>query len=145
MRLLTFLALALVCSEASAACGEIRGGHLESLKSPVIWHARVACGGSTLIWFETFAGKEGEKPAWLVDDLLIVPQLEKAQTLSLFAPVDLECRHHSGKPSLVIAAGEWSASLAPNARQPILRAWRVDPESRKVAEVPIRDVNCVLR
>lgn len=161
LRLLTCLAVALLCSRAlaadqavtsgpggapaSAGCREVSGGRLQGLKSPVIWHARIECGGSTMIWFQTLVGKEGASPVWRVDDLLIVPKLEKAQTLSLFAPMDLECSHHSGQPSLVIAAGEWSPRARQGGRQPASRAWRVDPVSKKVEELPARDVTCVLR
>jgi hypothetical protein len=118
---------------------------LQGLKFPVIWHARVACGGSTLIWFQTLVGKEGANPVWRVDDLLIVPQLEKAQTLSLFAPMDVECRHRSDQPSFVIAAGEWNPRARQGERQPVKRAWRVDPVSKKVEELPARDIACVVR
>jgi hypothetical protein len=160
-RLLLYPALALLCSAALAAdrvdssgpgyapapagCRQVSGGRLQGLQSPVIWHARMECGGSTMIWFQTLVGKQGANPVWRVDDLLIVPQLEDRQTLSLFAPMDVECRHHSAQPSLVIAAGEWSPRAGQGARQSAKRAWRVDPVSKKVEELPARDVTCVLR
>jgi len=98
-----------------------------------------------MIWFQTLVGKEGANPVWRVDDLLIVPKLEKAQTLSLLAPMDIECRHHSNKQSLVIAVVEWSGRAAQGERQRVDRAWRVDAESKKVSEIPIRDATCTLR
>ena len=147
--LMLFLALALSCSAAlsadQGACKEVSGGRLQGLKSPVIWHARIACGGSTLLWLQSFAGTEGTRPVWRIDDLLIIPDAENAQTLSLFAPVDVACRHASDKESLVIAAGEWSPRATQGGRQPVRRAWRVNPATRKVEELPARDVSCVTR
>jgi hypothetical protein len=123
-------------------CREVAGGHALDLRSPVAWQARSGCGGGTLVWFQSPAGKDGPTTLWRVDDLLIVPDLEKAQALSLLSPLDVECRHHADRQSLVIAAGEWKRGAG---RQRVDRAWRVDPESRKVAEIPVREVSCVLR
>ena len=145
MRLLILVALALLCSRAFADCKEASGGRFQGLMSPVIWHARAGCGDGTLIWFQTLVGKDGSTPEWRVDDLLIVPALERDQALSLLSPLDVECRHQSGRQSLAIAVGEWNRRAGQGERQHVYRAWRVDAESKKVAEVPIREVACVLR
>lgn len=144
-RLPLIAALALLSASAIADCKEVNGGRLLGLKSPVIWHARVACGGSTMLWFQSFAGTEGTKPVWRVDDLLIIPDSEQAQSLSLFSPLDLTCRHAADEESLVIADGEWSSRARQGGRQPVQRAWRVNPATRKVEELPARDVSCVIR
>ncbi len=125
----------------AGACREAAGAHAHGLRSPVAWRARTGCGGSTLVWFESPAGRDGSAVLWRVDDLLIVPDLEPAQTLSLLSPLDVECRRDSDK-SLAIAAGEWKRGAG---RQRVARAWRVDAESRKVMEIPVREVSCVLR
>ena len=117
---------------------------MKGLASPEFWHARIACHGSTMVWFQSVAGQEGTKPDWRVDDLLIIPDLEASQTISLFAPVGVECRDRSGEPGLVFAAGEWRRAR-PGDRQPISRAWRMDSASRKVEEVPPANVTCVIR
>jgi len=98
-----------------------------------------------MVWFQSVAGKEGTKPVWQVDDLLIIPELETVQTLSLFAPMEVECRHRSGQPSLVFAAGVWGRGAAQGERQAIIRAWHLDPETRKVAELPASEVTCAIR
>lgn len=123
-------------------CREAAGAYAQGLRNPVAWQARVGCGGSTLVWLQSPAGKDGTATLWRVDDLLIVPDPGKEQALSLLSPLDVECRHHADRQSLVIAAGEWKRGAR---RQHVHRAWRVDADSRKVAEVPVRDVSCVLR
>jgi len=148
MRLPILLVLMMAFSAALAAdqgaCRELRGGRMKGFASPEFWHARVACHGSTLVWFQSVAGQEGTKPAWRVDDLLIIPDLETPQTISLFAPVDVECRQRSDQPGLVFAAGDWRRT-GPGDRQPISRAWRMDSTSRTVEEVPPANVTCVVR
>ena len=124
------------------ACTESAGGQALGLRGAVAWHARSGCGGSTLVWFQSPAGRDGAAILWRVDDLLIVPDSEQAQSLSLLSSLNVACTHDSGRQSLAIAAGEWKRGAA---RQRVDRAWRVDPEGRKVAEVPIREVSCVLR
>jgi hypothetical protein len=150
-RLLIGIALALLCPAALAAdpapaggagCRMASGGQLRGLASVVVWRARAGCGDSTLVWFESPAGRDGTATVWRVDDLLIVPNLEQRQSLSLLSPLGVECRHLSDRRALVIAAGEWIPGAA---RQRVDRAWRVEPESRKLAEVPVREVSCVLR
>lgn len=145
MRLFVIAALALLCSSAFADCREASGGRLRGLASAVIWHARTACGGSTLLWIQSFAGAQGTKPVLRIDDLLIIPEAENAQTLSLIAPQDVACRHAAGGESLVIAAGEWNPRAGQGERQPVNRAWRVNAATRKVEELPARDVSCVAR
>ncbi|HYN62981.1 MAG TPA: hypothetical protein VES36_00135 [Candidatus Limnocylindrales bacterium] len=141
MRLLVCLALffgaaAQSAAQAPAGCREARGGHMQDLKSTVAWQARTGCGEGTLVWF----GHESQ-----VDDLLIVADLEKGQALSLLSPLGIECRHQSDRRSLVIAVGEWSARTGQGERQHVHRAWRFDAASRTAAEVPIREVSCMLR
>jgi len=131
-----FAVFALLCSSAFADCRETRGGHMQELKSAVAWQARAGCGEGTLVWFSQ---------ASHVDDLLIVADLEKGQTLSLLSPLGVECSHKSDKRSLVIAVGEWGVRSAPGGRSHVYRAWRFDGESRKAVEVPIQDVACVQR
>ena len=126
----------LICANAFAECREARGGHMQELQSAVAWQARTGCGAGTLVWFSH---------ASQVDDLLIVADLEKGQTLSLLSPLGIECRHESDKRSLVIAVGEWGARNAPGTRSRVHRAWRFDGESRKAVEVPIREVSCMPR
>ena len=140
-----FAVLALLCSGAFADCRQASGGRLQGLKAPVIWHARSACGGSTMLWLRSFAGAEGTKSALRVDDLLIIPDLENAQTLSMLAPVDVVCRHAADRDAFVIAAGDWNPRGAQGARQPASRAWRVNPATKKLEELPARDVNCAIR
>jgi hypothetical protein len=106
------------------------------LKSAVAWQARTDCGEGTLVWF----GHASQ-----LDDLLIVADLEKGQTLSLLSPLGIECRQPSGGRGLVFAVGEWNARTARGERQHAYRAWRFDGESRKAMEVPIREVACMLR
>ena len=160
MRLLGTLALAFLCSNASAtdagapigsgyaapmaACKMVSGGRMQGLKSLVIWQARVACRDSTMIWFETPVESEGAGAVRRVDDLLIVSGLSGTQTLSLFAPPVVDCRHAADGQSMVIAAGEWNARARQGKRQPVYRAWRLDAQSRRVEELPARDVVCVL-
>ena len=127
------LLFSLACASAFADCREMRGGHMQELKSAVAWQARSGCHESTLVWFSH---------ASHVDDLLIVADLEKGQTLSLLSPMGIECRHKSDKRSLVIAVGEWDGKAAAGH---VYRAWRFDGESRKAVEVPIRDVSCTPR
>ena len=131
-----FVLFPLFCSSALADCKEARGGHMRELKSAVAWQARTECRDATLVWF----GHDS-----LVDDLLIVADLEKGQTLSLLSPLRIECRHPSGGQGLVFAVGEWNARTARGERQHAYRAWRFDGESRKALELPIREVACVLR
>jgi len=126
----------LLCSSAFADCRESRGGHMLELKSAVAWQARTGCGECTLVWFGN---------ASQVDDLLIVADLEKSQTLSLLSPLGIQCRHQSGGGGLVFAVGEWSARAGHGERQHAYRAWRFDGESRKALEVPIQEVACALR
>jgi len=143
MRLQLIALLALFCSGALADCREASGGRMQGLKSPVIWHARTSCGGSTLVWLQGYAGTEGRNSLWRIDDLLIVPDPENAHTLSLLAPVEVECRHAADRESLAIAAGEWNRGA--RGRQPISRAWRMDPKSGKIEEVATKNVTCVIR
>jgi hypothetical protein len=131
-----FVLLALISSGAFADCREARGGRMQDLKSAVSWQARTGCGEGTLLWF----GHASQ-----VDDLLIVADLEKGQVLSLLSPLAIECRHQTDRRSLVFAVGEWSARAKQGERQHAHRAWRVDADTRKVAEVPIREVSCMLR
>jgi hypothetical protein len=145
MQLPVFAVLALLCSSALADCKEASGGQIRNLGSPVIWHARTDCGGSTLLWFQSFVGSEGKNSTWRVDDLLILTDLEKAQTLSLAASPGVECRQRSGQSPLVFAVGEWNPRAAQGERQRAYRAWRMDPATRKVEELPARDVACVIR
>ncbi len=126
----------LLCSSAFADCREVRGGHMQELKSAVAWQARTGCGEGTLVWF----GHASQ-----VDDLLIVADLEKGQTLSLLSPLGIECRQPSGGRGLVFAVGEWRASTKRGEQQHADRAWRFDGESRKAVEVPIREVACAPR
>jgi hypothetical protein len=144
-RVCLFVALALPWSSAFADCREASGGRLQGLQSAVIWHARTACGGSTLLWFQSFAGAQGTKPVLRVDDLLIIPEAENPQTLSLLAPQEVACRHAAGGESLVIAAGEWSPRAGQGERQPVNRAWRVNAATRQVEELPPGNVTCVVR
>lgn len=145
MRLPMIATLALLCTGALADCREASGGRMQGLNSAVIWHARTACGGSTMLWLHGFAGMEGANSTWRIDDLLIIPDLENARTLSLLAPVDVVCRHAADKDALVIAAGDWNARGAQGARQPANRAWRVNPATNKLEELPARDVSCAVR
>lgn len=144
-RLTLFAALALFSLGVLADCREASGGRMQGLKSAVIWHARTACGGSTMLWLQSFAGAEGKDSVWRIADLLIIPEPENAQILSLLAPVEVECRHSSDRESLAIATGEWNRRVKPGERQSIARAWRMDSKSGKIEEVPPRDVTCVLQ
>ena len=126
----------LFCSSAFADCRNAHGGHMQELKSAVAWQARTDCGEGTLVWF----GRASQ-----VDDLLIVADLEKGQTLSLLSPLGIECRQQSGGQGLVFAVGEWSSRVKRGERQYAYRAWRFDGESRKAVEVPIREVACAQR
>jgi len=145
MRLVLFAVLALLCAGAYADCREATGGRLQGFKSPVIWHARSACGGSTLLWLQSFAGAESKSSAWRIDDLLIIPELENAQALSLLAPVAVECSLAADREALVIAVGDWNPRAAQGERQAASRAWRVNPASRLVEELPAKNVSCVVR
>ena len=122
---------------------------MKGLAAPENWHARIACRGSTMVWFQSAGGKEGgkegTKPVMRVDDLLIIAELETAQPLSLFAPMEVACRHGSDQPSLVFAAGEWSRRSGQGERQAVNRAWRLNPATRKVEELPAREVSCFIR
>jgi hypothetical protein len=131
-----------VPAAGAGACRDVAGAQAQGLRSPVAWSARSGCGGSTLVWFQSPAGRDRAAILWRVDDLLIVPDREASQSLSMLSPLNVECRHVSDRHALAIAAGEWKRGAA---RQRVERAWRVDPESRQVVEVPIREVSCVLR
>ena len=139
MRLPLLAVLALLCSGAFAECRQASGGRLQGLNSPVIWHARSACGGSTMLWLRSFSGADGKSPAWRIDDLLILPQFEGANALSLAAADDVECRRRADKESFVFAAGEWGAHPR------VDRAWRVNSATKKLEELPVRDVSCAIR
>jgi len=141
MRLATFAAMTLLCASAFADCREASGGKLQDWRMPVAWHARMACGGSTLLWFQSVAGTDGNTPVWRVDDLLIIPDQEGAQTLSLAAARTVDCRHGTDRSQIVFALGDWGRG----GRRPAYRAWRLDPATNKVEELPPGDVTCVVR
>jgi hypothetical protein len=149
MRLWMLLALMAFFSGAFAAdqagCRELRGGRFQGLNSTILWHARVECRASTMVWFESPAGKEGTAQGARINDLLIISDLQRTHSLSLFSPMGVDCRQNSGASSLVIAAGEWKNGARPGERQPIYRAWRVDAVNGTVGELPASDVTCVLR
>ena len=149
MRLLLSLvllsALPAALADDPGGCRELRGGRFLGLISMIVWTARVDCRASTIVWFETPAGKDGTAPGRRVDDLLIVSDLQKTHGLSLFSPLGVECRENSGAPSLVIGVGEWKSGARPGERQSVYRAWRVDAESGIVGELAAKDVTCALR
>jgi hypothetical protein len=147
MRLTLGAILALFGTGAFADCREATGSRQLGFKTALIWHARTDCGGSTMLWIQSFAGVPGAGSALRVDDLLIVPETDspQAQTLSLLAPVEVECRLAADRDSLVIATGEWNSKAAQGARQAAGRAWRVDPATRTLQELAMRDVRCAIR
>ena len=132
-------------AQAAGGCRDLHGGRAQGLLHPVNWQARAGCGESTLLWFQTLAAKDGSPPEWRVDDLLIVADTDKEQSLSLLTPLAIECRHHSERQAFIVALGAWNGRAGSGVRQHVSRAWRVEEGSRKVAEEPIRDVVCQLR
>ena len=95
------------------------------------------CGNRREVWLDRFVRREGKSAIWQVEDVLVLPQLGKRESL-----FDFDCEYRPDKSFQVIAIGTWVDRDVGGFVKPIRHAWILDAAQRRFKPVPGSSVSC---
>lgn len=97
------------------------------------------CGSQREVWIDRFVRREGKSAIWQVEDMLVLPRLEKLESV-----FDFDCEYRTDKAVFVIAIGTWVNRDIGGAAKKIRHAWMIDVKSRRFKSVPGSTVSCAV-